>query len=194
MNNNLIVMVLAVVVVTNFILILVLNKTSKGTPKLVKRDNDISGAHEYEDDDKTRFVGNNSNFASVPNLENKGLKDVIEETIFESNIDATEFLSQTNFKNYGVLNYVDNDKECNVDINKDELILGRDPSQCDVVLIGDKFMGRKHARIFVEDKKLFIEDYNSKNGTYVDNKRIEGISEITKGEFKLSNTVFNIRS
>ncbi len=46
-----------------------------------------------------------------------------------------------------------------------EVTLGRSPT-CSVSLDDDAFVSSVHARIFVLDGEAFLEDLNSKNGTY----------------------------
>lgn len=43
-------------------------------------------------------------------------------------------------------------------------------------------VSRHHARIYLEGGKLYIEDLNSTNGTYVSGKRLEVPTEIKKGD------------
>jgi two-component system NtrC family sensor kinase len=57
-----------------------------------------------------------------------------------------------------------------IDISKESLVLGRDPS-CDVVL-DDKIVSRRHARLITKPDSVSIEDLDSRNGTYVSGKRI----------------------
>ena len=52
-----------------------------------------------------------------------------------------------------------------------ELIIGRDP-ECDVV-INDRQVSRYHARFNRSDNGVLIEDLGSKNGTFINGKRIE---------------------
>ncbi len=61
-----------------------------------------------------------------------------------------------------------------------ELVLGRDIS-CEVV-IEDRQISRRHARIFFMDGALFIEDLQSKNGTYINHKRIYEITRLHEGD------------
>lgn len=58
------------------------------------------------------------------------------------------------------------------DLTDDEILLGRDQS-CQIVIDADS-VSRRHARLGLDDDKYVIEDLNSKNGTYVNDERIEG--------------------
>lgn len=59
---------------------------------------------------------------------------------------------------------------------KDEMILGRDES-CDIML-QERQISRHHIRIFREGNQFYIEDLDSKNGTWVNGIQIKGIREL----------------
>lgn len=52
-----------------------------------------------------------------------------------------------------------------------ELILGRDP-QCDVV-IPNRQVSRRHARVYPQEQEIWVEDLGSKNGTFVNGERLD---------------------
>ncbi len=52
-----------------------------------------------------------------------------------------------------------------------EVTLGRSPT-CSVSLDDDAFVSSVHARIFVHDGEAFVEDLNSKNGTYLNEEPV----------------------
>lgn len=55
----------------------------------------------------------------------------------------------------------------------DSLLIGRDPD-CDVIVVTpDKQVSRHHARLMQTSEGLLLEDLGSKNGTHVNNRRIE---------------------
>ncbi len=56
-------------------------------------------------------------------------------------------------------------------MNKSEIYIGRHPAN-DIVL-DDPLISRKHCRIFLKDEKLFVEDLNSTNGTFLNGKRVK---------------------
>lgn len=43
-------------------------------------------------------------------------------------------------------------------------------------------VSRQHCALAVRDAKLFLEDFGSKNGTYVNNERVEGTIELKMGD------------
>lgn len=69
------------------------------------------------------------------------------------------------------------------------LLFGRDET-CDIVL-PSKRVSRRHARIFTEGERLYIEDLGSQNGLFVGGARLAGKAEIRPGppieigEFKI---------
>lgn len=58
-------------------------------------------------------------------------------------------------------------------LNRGELVLGRDGS-CDVKL-DERLASRKHASIFINHEECVLVDHTSRNGTYVNGVRVEGV-------------------
>ncbi|MEQ8674369.1 MAG: FHA domain-containing protein [Aggregatilineales bacterium] len=65
-------------------------------------------------------------------------------------------------------------------LDGDDVIIGRDDT-CDVI-IPERQISRQHIRIYRSDKQFFIEDLNSRNGTWVNDQRLEGLSELHDGD------------
>ena len=59
-----------------------------------------------------------------------------------------------------------------------EFIVGRSHSS-DIILPSDN-VSRRHARLYTQDGKCFIEDLNSSNGVFVNGKRIHRVFEIVR--------------
>jgi hypothetical protein len=59
----------------------------------------------------------------------------------------------------------------------EDFLIGRDPSQCDFI-IHSTAVGRVHARISRKENSFFVEDLNSKNGTFVNQTRLKRNGEI----------------
>jgi len=59
------------------------------------------------------------------------------------------------------------------------IVVGRDPG-ADMVLESKK-VSRRHARFYTEGERLFLEDLDSQNGTFVGGARIKGANEIRPG-------------
>ena len=56
--------------------------------------------------------------------------------------------------------------------------------------VDDKYLSRHHARFVFRDDVWWIEDLGSRNGTFVDNKRIETAILEDRAEFRLGSTSF----
>lgn len=57
--------------------------------------------------------------------------------------------------------------------------------------LSHQLVSRKHCRIFTENDLLHVEDLNSLNGTYVNNKQIDGIQTLEPGQLlTLGNVTF----
>jgi DNA-binding winged helix-turn-helix (wHTH) protein len=65
-------------------------------------------------------------------------------------------------------------------MTSDQMILGRDDT-CDVIL-SERQVSRQHIRIYKEGSRYFIEDLQSKNGTWVNGQRLEGTRELGDGD------------
>ena len=77
-------------------------------------------------------------------------------------------------------------------IGKRGAILGRDEELSDLA-VPDATVSGRHARIYPDRGKWFLEDLQSANGTYIDGSRIQGPVEIYEGlVFQLSNHPFEI--
>jgi len=61
-----------------------------------------------------------------------------------------------------------------------EILIGRE--DCCDLMIDDRQVSRKHARIYQVEDGTFIEDLDSKNGTYVNHKKIEGNTQLHEGD------------
>jgi ABC-type multidrug transport system ATPase subunit len=59
---------------------------------------------------------------------------------------------------------------------RDEIYIGR--SESSDIQINQPMVSRNHARVFRRDGRYFIEDLNSTNGTYINNDKINSITEI----------------
>jgi hypothetical protein len=57
-------------------------------------------------------------------------------------------------------------------IAKDDLVIGRE-EDCDIV-IPDRQVSRRHVRIYREEDAYFVEDLESRNGTWVNGEQLKG--------------------
>ena len=73
-----------------------------------------------------------------------------------------------------------------------ELTLGRAPG-CQVPLEDDTFVSQVHARVFVVDRQLFVEDLGSTNGTYLNGQRVSAATPMRRGDsLQVGRTVMEV--
>lgn len=61
------------------------------------------------------------------------------------------------------------------------------------VVLSDLHVSGKHAKFIIKNNILYIEDLNSTNGTYVNDKRISGkVKLFGKDEIRIGTTVFRV--
>ncbi len=65
-------------------------------------------------------------------------------------------------------------------VDKDSVILGRG-EECDIHL-NVRQVSRQHVRIFRQGNRYFIEDLESKNGTWINGQQLKGSRELTDGD------------
>ena len=71
----------------------------------------------------------------------------------------------------------------------EELTIGR-AAGCTVSITDDTFISQLHARVFVQDGEVFVEDLGSTNGSYLNGQRLSRAMPISKGDrLQIGNTV-----
>ncbi len=71
-----------------------------------------------------------------------------------------------------------------------ECVIGRSPS-CDIALLEDGRVSRKHARLERRDAGLFVVDLGSRNGTFVNGSRVDGEARLVPGdELQVGDSLF----
>ena len=74
----------------------------------------------------------------------------------------------------------------------DELTVGR-AAGCQITL-DDTYASQLHARIFVRDDQLYVEDLGSTNGTYLNRRKVTGPMVVQRGDkLQIGNTVLEAR-
>ena len=87
---------------------------------------------------------------------------------------------------------VDRKKESQRYFTQNEIIIGRD-THCDLSVM-DEALSAHHARITHHHGQWWLEDLNSRNGTFLNREKLNTPAVIITGdEFKCGNTLFDIR-
>jgi hypothetical protein len=74
----------------------------------------------------------------------------------------------------------------------DEVTVGRAPG-CAVALPEDTFTSQLHARVFLRDGRLYVEDLGSTNGTYLNAKRVTAPTPLRRGDrLQVGRTVLEV--
>ncbi len=77
-------------------------------------------------------------------------------------------------------------------VETESLVIGR-ASESDLV-VADRFLSRKHARLFFRDEQLFVEDLGSRNGTLLNGRRVDGLQEVRAGDLiKVSGSTIRVQ-
>lgn len=74
----------------------------------------------------------------------------------------------------------DNQPEQHWTLEQETTILGRDES-CDIVL-NERQISRQHIRIYLDNEQYYIEDLESKNGTWVNGQQLKGKRPLMDGD------------
>lgn len=70
--------------------------------------------------------------------------------------------------------------------------IGRHPEN-DVALLLDHYVSRRHAKITCEDGKYLLEDTNSSNGTWMDDKKVSTVEVPVGATFRVGNTYLKLK-
>ena len=63
-------------------------------------------------------------------------------------------------------------------INKERSVIGKSETRADIVIRDNKTVSRAHCIISVEDREYYLEDNNSLNGTYLENKKLQSDEKV----------------
>ncbi len=75
---------------------------------------------------------------------------------------------------------------------ENETTIGRSMG-CTIPLQNDTYVSHQHARIFQRDAKLWLEDTNSTNGTFLNGEKLSSPAIIKKGDrVKIGETLFEV--
>lgn len=74
----------------------------------------------------------------------------------------------------------DSDISQRIELNSDKTLIGRHPD-CEV-LVDDTSVSRKHAQILHRDDEYWIEDLNSRNGTFLNEQQVQQVTRLYDGD------------
>lgn len=104
-------------------------------------------------------------------------------------VEETQLLVKPKPKIIAVLTYKEGEQVKNYEIFNNITNIGRDPEICDIIILNDNFIGRKHALIYFKNDRFYLTDLSSKNGTFINEERIQGERQIYDGDkIKLATT------
>jgi DNA-binding winged helix-turn-helix (wHTH) protein len=89
-------------------------------------------------------------------------------------------MSESNKERPILIIHDDNFKEHQWTLTKDNAVIGRG-EECDIVL-PERQVSRQHVRIYREDDYFFIEDLESRNGTWVNGQQLKGTRQLQHGD------------
>ena len=73
-------------------------------------------------------------------------------------------------------------------------VIGRNQSLADAVIYNERSVSQKHCRIFCRNSKVYVEDLDSLNHTFVDGEQITGEAELFSGSvLKIGRISFSVR-
>ena len=81
-------------------------------------------------------------------------------------------------------------------VDKDEFLIGKERVRVDYCITSNPAVSRTHAKLTRKDGKLYIEDMNATNGTYVNGERIKAGTSIpleVGDRFRLADEEFQVR-
>lgn len=74
---------------------------------------------------------------------------------------------------------------------RSEITIGRKDENS--IVLSDRHVSGDHARLFIKNEVLFIEDLKSTNGTFINGTRVEGKAKLfAKDEVTIGNTKFKV--
>jgi pSer/pThr/pTyr-binding forkhead associated (FHA) protein len=163
-----------------------------------------------DDDDKT--VVENTNYDQTENRTSmtgsfgSTSETVIGDNQFDFN-DGDEFLPQESggleleeektaifreFVNHILIIKKSNGETQTVLIDEDEIIIGSDSSRCQI-LLEEAGVSASHAKIYLKDGSVILEDLNSDFGTFINENKIIKERLYNASSFNIGNTVFEIK-
>ncbi len=79
-------------------------------------------------------------------------------------------------------------------VSSRETVIGRNQYQSDEIIYDERSVSQKHCRIYTRENRVFVEDLNSLNHTFVDGVEIKDEAELTTGSvLKIGRLEFDVR-
>ena len=79
-------------------------------------------------------------------------------------------------------------------VSSKETIIGRNQYQADEIIYDERSVSQKHCRIYTRENRVFVEDLNSLNHTFVNGNEIKDETEITTGSvLKIGRIEFDVQ-
>lgn len=76
---------------------------------------------------------------------------------------------------------------------EDEIVIGRDETLADACITLDRYVSRRHARLRSQAGTLLLADLQSRNGTRIDDRPVEGEEHLEVGApFQVGRTVLRV--
>lgn len=76
---------------------------------------------------------------------------------------------------------------------EDEIVIGRDETLADACITLDRYVSRRHARLRSQAGRLLLSDLQSRNGTRIDDRPVEGEESLEIGApFQVGRTVMRV--
>lgn len=79
-----------------------------------------------------------------------------------------------------ILMFPDRTADKQITLLKDDVILGRG-EECDIVL-NERQVSRQHVRIYREEEFFYLQDLDSRNGTWVNGQQLKGTRRLADGD------------
>lgn len=143
----------------------------KHTPDKMPKNNDSS----YSVQDLfTNYIDRNQQSSDTQNMQNNITTSYAADILKGKNIEETCILGDFSNPSKTFILKSSNGEE--VIVNKNEFLIGRFKEQVDYV-ISNNTVGKVHAEIICREGKYFVKDLNSRNGTYINQQRIDSNKE-----------------
>lgn len=195
---------IAVVIVVTLVTVIIIFVIKKDNNENQKKAN-------YKDKPSTYSIDDSSELIKLKGTENTITTSAGGSRFMSSVSDETTILSSNLFNNDGETILLSGELNSqrnigtlirrrtldNIPLNKSEFVLGKDAMHADYCIDNNNSISRKHALISYEGNRVYIQDCNSTNGTYVNGVKLEGQSEVVLNSgdvIKLANEEFEYRA